>query len=278
MIKIAELVPFIERALSDIDTTLYIPRVRQRGATVPLPWRLAAVIWFSASGMSRWKPYVNLLLPMWLSKYKLSYSQWSFWRKELAALVQVLAEVTCIKSAYRGVALVDSTCLPVCAIQRERDHKCFAKHASKGHGSLGWFFGFKLHLVTSDTGEILRFWLSTGKVHDTAPLFHVNFMQGLQGLLVGDSGYRVGKKRADGVARNSGLALIARPVGVEDKDMPWTLRSLFKDRWRIETVFDELKDACGLNFARRCKTLETLQVVVHSSLIAYTAARCLAPS
>ena len=195
MIQLAQLVPFIERTLLDIDTTLYIRRKRRRVASVPLAWLLAAVIWFNASGMRCWKRYVALLLPLHLSRWRLSYSRWVFWRAELSELVEALAERLCIKIGYRGLAFIDATSLPACAIQRERDHKCLKAHASKGHGSLGWFYGFKLHCVTSEDGELLRFWLSTGKTHDTQPLFDRNFMRGLQGCLVGDSGYRVRKDR-----------------------------------------------------------------------------------
>jgi hypothetical protein len=268
LIKLSQLVPFVEQALSGIDATLYISRKRQRVASVPLPVLVAVIVWFSAAGMTCWKRYVQLMLPLYLLRYRLSYSRWSFWRKELGRLVQALAETLCLKQAYRGVALVDSTCLPVCSIPRERDHKCLAKHASKGCGSLGWFYGFKLHVILSDTGEILRFWLSTGKAHDTQPLLQYNFLRGLAGLLVGDSGYRVRKGRV--VAKDPGLELIARPTGVKKEEMPWALRQLFQARWLIETAYSELKENLGLRVSRSCKCLDTFLTAVHSSLIVYT--------
>lgn len=271
LIKVAQLVPFIEQALRGIETSFYIPRKRKRVPIVPLAWLLAAVIWFAASGMACWKRYVHLVLPVHLSKWRLSYSRWCFWRKELSALVGALAERLCIKQAFKGLAFIDATTLPVCSIQRERDHKCFRKHASKGCGSLGWFYGFKLHLISSADGEILRYWLSTGKAHDTQPLFRQDFMQGLHGCLTGDSGYRVRKTRT--TAQEQDLVLIARPVGVADEDMPWQLRRLFKARWRIESVFSELKENQGLRLVRRCKTMATLTATVASSLIVYTLSR-----
>jgi hypothetical protein len=271
LIKLAQLVPFITRVLLDIDTTLYIPRRRKRVASVPLAWLLAAIIWFSASGLTCWKRYVALMLPLYLSRWRLSYSRWSFWRTELSALVECVAERLCIKAAFRGLALVDSTTLPVCSVQRERDLKCFKGEASKSCGSLGWFVGFKLHIIVSDTGELLRFWLSTGKTHDTAPLLQPTFLCGLLGCLVGDSGYRVGKNRV--VANEPGLVVIARPVGVNNNNLPWPLRKVFQARWRVESTFAELKENLGLRVSRRCKSLATLKTVVHSSLITYTLQR-----
>jgi hypothetical protein len=271
MLTIFSLARAIEGVLPLLDTNALLPRKRRHVPTVPLATLLAAIIWFSCSSMTTWKCFVQLLLPLHLSKHRLSYSRWSFWRKELCALVEALAEHLCIKQAYRGVALTDSTCLPVCSIQRERDHKCLAKHATKGCGSLGWFVGLKSHLVTSDTGEILRFWLSTGKVHDTAPLFQYNFLRGLEGLLVGDSGYRVRKGRA--VAKDPRLTLIARPTGVLNDDLPWALRQLFQSRWRVESTYSELKEHLGLRVSRSCRCLETFKTTVYSALIAYTLAR-----
>lgn len=271
MLTLAALAREIKQALPCVDTDVLLPRKRRRVPIVPLATLLAAVIWFSCSGLTCWKKFVRLLLPVHLSRYRLSYSRWCFWRVELANLVEALAAYLCIKQAYRGVALVDATTLPVCSIQRERDHKCLRRDASKGCGSLGWFYGFKLHLITSDTGEILRFWLSTGKVHDTAPLLQYNFLRGLQGVLVGDSGYRVSKART--VANDPGLVLLARPVGVTDLAFPWKLRQLFKARWRIETTFSKLKEDLGLRVSRSCRCLSTFKTVVFSSLIAYTLGR-----
>lgn len=269
MITFAQLVPFVKQTLSDIDTSFYILRKRNRVASVPLAWLVSAIVWFSASGMLCWKRYTQTLLPLMLSRYRLSYGRWTFWRAELGALVEALCERLCIKRSFRGLALIDST-VPVCGIQRERDHKCFKGVASKGCAALGWLFGFKLHLIVSADGELLRYWLSTGSAHDTQPLFDSNFMRGLAGCLAGDSGYRVRKERRGAVASDPGLVVIARPVGVTDEDMPWALRKLFKDRWRVETSFGELKDNLGLRLAKSCKTLRTLKTVIAGSLIAYT--------
>ena len=35
---------------------------------------------------------------------------------------------------------------------------------------MGWFFGFKLHLIINDKGEILNFVFTTGGVDDREPL------------------------------------------------------------------------------------------------------------
>lgn len=129
MLTLAALAREIERALPCIDIGELLPRKRRYVLAVPLATLLASVVWFSCSGLASWKKFVRLLLPLHLSRYPLSYCRWCFWRVELANLVGALAAHFCIKQAYR-------------------DHKYPRRYASKGCGSLGWFYGFKLHLVT----------------------------------------------------------------------------------------------------------------------------------
>ena len=54
-----------------------------------------------------------------------------------------------------GISFIDSTPLPVCHNRRIERHKVFAGLAARGKTSMGWFYGFKLHLVVNDQGEIL---------------------------------------------------------------------------------------------------------------------------
>ena len=41
--------------------------------------------------------------------------------------------------------------------------------AQRGKNSMGWFFGFRLHLIVNDCGEILNMKLTPGNVDDRAP-------------------------------------------------------------------------------------------------------------
>jgi len=53
-----------------------------------------------------------------------------------------------------GIYFIDSMIVKVCPIKREKQHKVFRGLAQKGKSSMGWFFGFKLHLVINDHGEL----------------------------------------------------------------------------------------------------------------------------
>ena len=52
-----------------------------------------------------------------------------------------------------GIAYVDSTPLRVCKHPRILIHKTFKGIAERGKCSMGWFFGFKLHLIINDRGR-----------------------------------------------------------------------------------------------------------------------------
>src|SRR5436305_9270895 len=69
-----------------------------------------------------------------------------------------------------GIYYIDSTALPVCHNRRIGRHKTFAGLAARGKTSMGWFLGFKLHLVFNDLNEIVALKLTPGNVSDTAPV------------------------------------------------------------------------------------------------------------
>ena len=76
----------------------------------------------------------------------------------------------CCLGHCTGISFIDSTSLDVCLNQRIHSHKVFAGLAARGKTSTGWFFGFKLHLVVNDRGEILQFCITPGNVDDRKPV------------------------------------------------------------------------------------------------------------
>ena len=51
------------------------------------------------------------------------------------------------------------------------------------------FFGFKLHLIINDKGEILDFMITQGNINDREPLKQKSFHERIFGKLIGDKGY-----------------------------------------------------------------------------------------
>ena len=261
MLKLHALAKMLQRHLSDIDHNLYLPCVRRREATLPLHELLAAVMWFGYCGMRCFKRYAQIVLPLHFQGRCLSYKRWCWWRTRLSALAEAICEKIAWKTGFRGEMVVDTTALPVCGIQRERDHKCFAKTAGKSRSSLGWFYGFKLHLLVSTSGALLRFWLTPANVHDSRSLERVDFLKDVQGVLLADNAYR-GQQRQQRL-QQQGIALLAKPRKKQCKEMS-------TKRWRIETVIGQLKDRYGLGNLRSCRCISTLRATVFSALTLYT--------
>ena len=46
-----------------------------------------------------------------------------------------------------GISFIDSTPITVCHNRRIHSHDVFEGIAQRGKSSVGWFFGFKLHIV-----------------------------------------------------------------------------------------------------------------------------------
>lgn len=99
---------------------------------------------------------------------------------------------------------IDSTKLPVCHNLRINRHKVFKGTAARGKTSIGWFFGFKLHLVFNDKGELMNFDLTTGNADDRSVV--TSLVKELKGWLFGDRGYI--SQKLTSTLRNNRLDLI----------------------------------------------------------------------
>lgn len=144
-----------------------------------------------------------------------------------------------LKSGKRtGIYYIDSSCLPVCHLKRQRRHKVFRSIAEFGRTSVGWFFGLKLHLVINHLGNLIAFSITRGNKNDSKEA--VPLLKKLEELAFGDKGY-LGKKLFDELCQN-GLKLITR----KRKNMTEPLiskseKQLLDQRGLIETVIGHLK-------------------------------------
>ena len=78
------------------------------------------------------------------------------------ALSMTLFLKTCCLGDCTGISFIDSTPIRVCKNKRISRHKVFDGLAQRGKSTMGYFFGFKLHFVINDKGEILNFAITPG--------------------------------------------------------------------------------------------------------------------
>ncbi len=86
-----------------------------------------------------------------------------------------------------GISFIDATSIVVCHNRRIQSHKVFKGLARRGKTSTGWFYGFKLHLIINDRGELLAFQVTPANTDDRKPVSRL--AKGLLGKLFGDKGY-----------------------------------------------------------------------------------------
>ncbi|MDM8162262.1 IS982 family transposase [Labilibaculum sp. K2S] len=156
---------------------------------------------------------------------------------------------TCSLGDCSGISFIDSTPIRVCKNKRIPKHRVFDGIAERGKSTMGYFYGFKLHFIINDKGEILNFMITPGNVDDRNPLKDKSFVEKIRGKLYADKGY-VSKELTE-VLFVDGLHLITyirnnmKNVLMEMKD-----KILLRKRSIIETINDQLKNICDVEHSR----------------------------
>ena len=167
----------------------------------------------------------------------------------------------------RGINYVDSTILRVCHIKREKQHKVFDGVAEKSKSTMGWFYGFKLHLIINDKGELLSFYLTKGNVDDRDIEVMSQMTKDIFGKLYGDKGY-ISKALAD-LLFQDGIQMVTKVrKNMKKQNLSDVDAILLKKRALIESVNDELKNICKLEHTRH-RSLNGFLVNLLSALTAY---------
>ena len=167
-----------------------------------------------------------------------------------------------------GISYVDSTAIRACHIKRAHSNKVLKGLASKGQGSIGWFFGLKLHFIVNDKGEILDFVLTPGNVDDRHPLTGSNLLVKIHGKLFGDKGY-ISQSLFEKLFID-GIHLITKlRKNMKNSLMLLLDKILLGKRALIESVCDELKNICQIEHTRH-RSQEGFLINLLSGLIAYS--------
>jgi hypothetical protein len=168
-----------------------------------------------------------------------------------------------------GISFIDSTPLRVCHNRRIHSHRVFKGLAQRGHCSVGWFYGFKLHLVLSDSGDIINFMLTPGNTDDRSPLKDEPFTDRLFGKLFGDKGY-ISKALFESLF-TQGIQLITKlRKNMKTKLLtPMADAILLRKRAICETIIDQLKNIFQIEHSRH-RSPKNFLTNLFSALIAYS--------
>ena len=171
-----------------------------------------------------------------------------------------------LKGKATGIYYVDSTSIKVCHIKREKRHKVFKGLANKGKNSMGWFFGFKLHLIINNHGEIMACNLTKANIDDRKPV--PTLASQITGWLFGDKGY-LGQEFFEKLKEQSIEIFTKLKKKMKSKVIGAAEEFYLNKRGLIETVIDQLKHSCQIEHTRHRK-VENAFVNIISGLVAYT--------
>lgn len=230
---------------------------------------MTILIAFHLSGMRNLKAYYLFYVCKHMNRefpQLVSYNRFvELQQRVLLPLVLFLK--TCRMGKCTGISFVDSTTLDVCNIKREWQHKVFDGIAGKGKSTMGWFFGFKLHLIINDRGEILSFLITRGNVDDRGPLEMESFVKNIFGKLYADRGY-VSQRLAD-ILFVDGIHLVCKLRNNMKGELPLKDKIMLRKRAIIESVNDELKNICQIEHTRHRSFANFLTNLI-AGLLAYS--------
>jgi len=199
--------------------------------------------------------------------FKDYYTQhvWVYWGKAFPGLVSYQRFVSWLPSVLlplcanlkhcfgrcTGISFIDSTSLKVCHNRRIHQHRVFVDLAARGKTSVDWFFGFKLHLVVNQQGELLNLTLTPGNTDDRKPV--PRLLQALFGKVFADRGY-VSQRLAQQLLQTCGIEFFAKPRrNLKNCLMRLTDKLLTRKRAIIESIIDQLKNISQIEHSRhRC--------------------------
>jgi hypothetical protein len=213
--------------------------------------------------------YQQLILPYYKNLFPklVSYNRFIELQQKVSVPFMLYLKECCMGECS-GINFIDSTTLKVCRNQRIHNHKTFKGLAERGKSSMGWFFGFKLHLIINEKGELLSFYLTKGNVDDRNLKAVKSMTQGLFGKLFGDRGYL--SNALFQALFQDGLQVITKlKKNMKNHIMSLTDKILLRKRAIIETVNDELKNLCLIEHTRH-RSVNGFLFNVIAALTAYS--------
>ena len=242
-------------------------QMRNRPRRLSLSEVMTILIAFHQSGYRTFKTYYQEKVQSeWADAFPglVSYQRFIEWIP--GTLVPMCAYLRSCFGRCSGISFMDSTALKVCHNRRIRQHKVFEGLAARGKTSVDWFFGFKLHLVVNDRGELLNIILTPGNTDDRTPV--LKLVQQVFGKVFADKGY-ISQKLAKHLLNTSGIQLITKlKRTMKQRLMPLNDRLILRKRSIIETIIDQLKNVSQIEHSRHRSPVNCF-VHILGGLIAY---------
>ena len=228
---------------------------------------MTILIAFHQSGYRDFKTYYTKFVCQYWRHYFPDLVSYTRMLKLLQATLPALCSY--LKQRFdkpTGIAFIDSTSLKVCHNMRIPRHQVFAGEAKRGKGTMGWFYGFKLHLIMNDEGGLLAVKVTAGNVDDRQPV--LDMVDNVTGSLYADRGYVSANLKAELAEQGINFITGQRSNMKRQPISSWD-RAMLSKRFIIETVFDQLKNMAQIDHTRH-RSCISFMVNLMAGLIAYT--------
>jgi len=166
------------------------------------------------------------------------------------------------------ITFIDSTKIRVCHNKRIKRNRTFKGIAELGKSTMGWFYGFKLHIAITETGELCGAKLSKGNVDDRDENVLDEVLKNVSGKLYADKGY-ISKKLFEHLFEKGITLVTSIKKNMKNRLMPLVDKLLLRKRSVIETVNDQLKNLCDIEHTRHRSPINFMVNMV-AGLIQYT--------
>ncbi len=196
-----------------------------------------------------------------------SYNRFVELQKKVVLPIALFAK-TCCLGACTGISFIDSTPLRVCKNKRIYNHKVFKGIATTGKSTMGWFYGFKLHIIVNEIGQIVDFQITQANVDDRQPIKSGNLLKKIWGKLYGDKGY-ISKKLCETLFEDGVHFITGIRKNMKNQLMELRDKILLRKRSIIETINDQLKNICMIEHSRH-RSFHNFINNVLTGIIAYS--------
>ncbi|STX60444.1 membrane-associated, metal-dependent hydrolase [Legionella israelensis] len=253
--------PIFEQQLINISG-----KVRKKPCSLSMSEIMTIVIHYHQSNYRNFKSYYSYVLQKDLRPYfpkLVSYSRMT----ELmpSCIVPLTAFCHNQSKTLTGIYFVDSTPIEVCHVKRAQQNKTFKGLAEKSKSTMGWYFGFKLHLVANDKGELMAFKITSSRTDDRTVV--PDLSKNLLGKMIGDKGY-ISQNLTEKLAER-GLQLLTKVrKNMKQKVLDAFDKVLLRKRVIVESVIDQLKNISNIEHSRH-RSVFNFMVNILAGLAAY---------
>ena len=242
-------------------------RKRAKKSRLSLSEVMTIIIYFHSSSYRHFKAYYQEKMVKYHQKYfpnLVSYNR--FVELMPHSLIPLIHYLNSRQGKCTGISFLDGMGIPICHKRRAKRNKVFEGLAAWGKSSVDWYFGFKLHLIINEQGELLAFQITPGNIDERKPV--PRLAKNLWGRMFADKGYISQSLFQELWSHN--LKLIT-PFKKNMKNKLTTLweKLMLRKRSLIETVNDQLQNISQLVHSRH-RSVFNFMVNVIAGLIAYT--------